>query len=401
MGCIETEKKMIGEHNDVIKNCNSNILACGGGGASGRNIGIDALRLLAMFYVVVLHVLGQGGVLESTAGIKNDVAWLLEIIAYCAVDVYAIVSGYVGYTDEYRPFKSSKYLSMWLQVFCYSFGVTFIAFLLKHQSVGWKQLVISAFPVATNQYWYFTAFTAVFLLKPWINRFVRNMSRKELTVFSLLVFCLFSIYSIFAGRLGGDPLNLAGGYCVLWLIMLYIVGAWLKKCNIVNAVGKKHTIIIIIVCTLIMWIARQFVPSVIGAGILVSYVSPTVLLSAIAYVVLFSKVKPPKVISGLIVFLAPAAFGVYLVHCQSIVWGHFLENAFGWIGGCSVWAVPFLVLASALIIFTCCILIEKARLLMFKLLKIDALVNHFGAAADSLLICIENKADCFVEKINN
>ena len=64
-----------------------------------RNYGIDALRLISMFMVVVLHVLGQGGVLKAAKNGQYIISWLLEIIAYCAVNCYAIISGYVGYSD--------------------------------------------------------------------------------------------------------------------------------------------------------------------------------------------------------------------------------------------------------------------------------------------------------------
>ena len=33
---------------------------------SNRNYGIDALRLVSMYLVVILHVLGQGGVLANS-----------------------------------------------------------------------------------------------------------------------------------------------------------------------------------------------------------------------------------------------------------------------------------------------------------------------------------------------
>lgn len=42
-----------------------------------RNYGIDLLRLIAMFMVVILHVLGQGGVISATTGLKHHIAWLL------------------------------------------------------------------------------------------------------------------------------------------------------------------------------------------------------------------------------------------------------------------------------------------------------------------------------------
>lgn len=34
-----------------------------------RNYGIDLLRLISMLMIVVLHVLGQGGILKSTSAL--------------------------------------------------------------------------------------------------------------------------------------------------------------------------------------------------------------------------------------------------------------------------------------------------------------------------------------------
>ena len=64
-----------------------------------RNYGIDVLRMVSMFMVVVLHVLGRGGVLQATKDLSLNywVSWSLEIAALCAVNCYAIISGYVGY----------------------------------------------------------------------------------------------------------------------------------------------------------------------------------------------------------------------------------------------------------------------------------------------------------------
>ena len=63
-----------------------------------RNAGIDLLRIVSMFFVVVLHSLGQGGILFNTAvgSSQYKVAWLLEIFAYGAVDIFALISGYVS-----------------------------------------------------------------------------------------------------------------------------------------------------------------------------------------------------------------------------------------------------------------------------------------------------------------
>ena len=63
-------------------------------------LGRDRLRMAAMFMVAVLHVLGAGGVLNSATPLSPDyvTAWLLETAAFCAVNCYALLSGYVGFT---------------------------------------------------------------------------------------------------------------------------------------------------------------------------------------------------------------------------------------------------------------------------------------------------------------
>ena len=73
---------------------------------SKRNYGIDLLRMVAMYMVIILHVMYQGGILGNLSGnTEYAVSWFIETVAYCAVDCYAIVSGYVGYREEEKPYN--------------------------------------------------------------------------------------------------------------------------------------------------------------------------------------------------------------------------------------------------------------------------------------------------------
>ena len=69
-----------------------------------KNYGIDALRMLAMFMVVVLHILAHGGVLNASARLTSqyEAGWFLQSAAFCAVDVFALISGYVWIHAKYR-----------------------------------------------------------------------------------------------------------------------------------------------------------------------------------------------------------------------------------------------------------------------------------------------------------
>ena len=55
----------------------------------GRNYGVDFLRILSMFFVIILHCLGKGGVLDAAqpGTVQYASAWFLETFAYCTVDI--------------------------------------------------------------------------------------------------------------------------------------------------------------------------------------------------------------------------------------------------------------------------------------------------------------------------
>ncbi|MGM9566799.1 MAG: acyltransferase family protein [Clostridia bacterium] len=222
-----------------------------------RNYGIDLLRLVSMLMVVILHVLGQGGILAVAEGTEGAVAWLLEIIAFCAVDCYAIISGYVCYSDTVKPYHYKKFLNFWVQVFTYSFGMTLIAFLIKPEAIGIYGLISSMFPIALKQYWYASAYAGLFFVIPWINKLLQSCSKREC---SLLVFVIVSVFVLYVtvANWFGDCFLLGRGYSFVWLVILYVVGAWMKKCNI-PARFKTGTLFVGIAgCILFTWILKVF-----------------------------------------------------------------------------------------------------------------------------------------------
>ena len=138
-----------------------------------RNHGIDLLKVLAMFMVVVLHVLGQGGVLGATTfpDSAHSMAWLLEIASFGAVNCFAIATGFlmVGRKIKYR-----RLVSMWITVQFYNL----LFFLLFHlQEIPNITLadVSNFFPVYSRQFWYFTAYFGLFLFMPFLNFLLEKM----------------------------------------------------------------------------------------------------------------------------------------------------------------------------------------------------------------------------------
>ncbi|MGN0438549.1 MAG: acyltransferase family protein, partial [Lachnospiraceae bacterium] len=100
-----------------------------------RNYGIDVLRMLAMFMVTILHILTQGGILNASSKFTSqyEVGWLLQTAAFCAVDVYALISGYVWVHAKYRY---RNIIELWMQVLFYSVSITVIFRFLVPSSAG-------------------------------------------------------------------------------------------------------------------------------------------------------------------------------------------------------------------------------------------------------------------------
>lgn len=336
-----------------------------------RNYGVDLLRLYAMFLIVILHVLGQGGILGSISGARKVAAWLPETFAYCAVDCYALISGYVSYTERDKPVAFHKYLNLWLQVVFYSFGITLIFYFAKPGSVDSETLVRSALPVATKHYWYFSAYTALFFLIPILNRLIRIHSEQELGRTVLTLALLFSGFATFARGMDSDPFLLIGGYSMAWLVILYIMGAWMKRCRIPERFRSTHALLTVVLCGLISWGAKYLLPDVLKTPVLISFISPTSLLAAMAYLVLFARMKLSVPAKRCIAILSPAAFGIYLIHTQKTVWDILLKDAFVPTAKASMPMLFLWIFLLAAGVFAVCLLIEELRILLFRLLRIE------------------------------
>jgi hypothetical protein len=95
--------------------------------------------------------------------------------------------------------------------------------------------------------------------------------------------------------------------------------------------------------------------------------------------------QPKGLCRKFVICFSPAAFGVYLIHEQQLMRGHFITDSFTWIAESAWWLLIIQVLLSALCIFVCCLIIEKCRLLIFRRLKIDNLINKIADTLDGLV----------------
>lgn len=91
-----------------------------------------------MFMVVILYVVGHGGILDKTLGltVKGEIAWFFQIACFCAVNCYALISGFVAIQSKR---KWHTFVSLWFQVVFYCLLINILNIILQYQTRGSMQ----------------------------------------------------------------------------------------------------------------------------------------------------------------------------------------------------------------------------------------------------------------------
>lgn len=358
-----------------------------------RNYGIDLLRLVSMFMVVVLHVLGRGGILsnvESTT-VKGEIFWLIEIFCYCAVNVFAIISGVVGLKSNHQ---FSNLIGLCLQLVFYSIILSsiYVGFSLFNGSdITIKSLFSYLFP-SIRSLWYFSAYFCLFFFMPILNSIIENTPRNVLrnaAIFVFVVFCGFC-------RISDKVANLNNGYSVLWLAILYLTGAYISKYGLLSKLPAHKAFLGYLACVFLTSLSR-IAFGLVGKGIniLVSYTSPTILFAALFLVITFKNMDLGSKTKKAVAFLSPMAFGVYLIHSHPVIFERIM-NSFVRVAFMPIYYAPIIVFAIALAIYISCLFFDWLRLMLFKACKIKNLSvwleNSIGKVISRILKLLRIKA---------
>ena len=323
-----------------------------------RIYGIEFLRILLMFSVCFLHSVSQCGAMKNASdAISRNTILLFEKIAYCAVDGFAIISGYCARNTKR---DRSKIVKFWFQAFFYSFIVSLVLYGIGvgRSSFSVKELIKAAFPVTFDAFWYFTSFFVLWLVEPVINKGFAEINKDKAAKLFVAIFVFSTAMGIVA-----DPFRTQNGYSPIWLIVLYIVGVLVKRAELFQKKRNITLVIMLVLCFGINWLETVF----FHTSYLTSYVSPTVVLEAVLFVVLFARIeRGNKVIRS----IAPCVFGIYLLQTNKVLWTFLLKDLF--VVNIGNVALEILIaFGGALAIFVCGFIVELIRAKIEMILKMD------------------------------
>ena len=355
-----------------------------------RDSGIDLLRLFAMGLIILHHLITHGGLsfTFSHFTISGMAMHLLNAVTRCAVNAYALISGYVMVQSRFRP---SRLISLWLQVVFFAvLGVLCLP--LMGERILPEHLFSAVTPVSHDYYWYFTCYTVVFCLSPFLNLLLNSMNKRQAGWMLAALAILFSILPTF---MLVDRFQLNKGYHAGWLVILYLYGGAFRMHGFHKIISRKKAVLICAGCILASWTFRLAALAMNAAWLeehLLNYTSPTMLLCGAALIALFSGCHLPERIARAVSVLSPLTFGVYLIHDNPLVREHLIRMRVIGLAGLSPVGLLAGLFACWAGVYALCLLIEWLRTKLFALLCVPALCSRL----ETLLL--RRAQRCFPDK---
>ena len=206
------------------------------------------------------------------------------------------------------------------------------------------------------------------------------LSVKQLKLIGILLFILVSVLPFSAKT---DVFFLKNGYSALWMLIMYVLGGIIKKTGLISNLKWYTLALVYLLACLITWIEKFIVDyvNVNAAGKTVlknrleGYTSVTIVLAAVALLVLFSKIKVGKASTKVISFFSALTFGVYLIHEMPLIRAMFIKGRFASFATQNVWLMIGLVVLAIVSIYLLCSVIEYLRSWLFKMLHIKQVLQ--------------------------
>jgi hypothetical protein len=335
-----------------------------------------------MIGIIYTHIIFQGKGINKYYKYKDKIN-NSHTYVFFHNNAYGLISGVVGYKST----KYSNLLYLWLCVVFYSVGIHYYYLKYKKGTYIGIELYKEYYPVIHNRYWYFTSYFGMFLFLPAVNKGIQYLNKPECKALVMSIFGIFVVWQSYMNN-KEDNFKLNGGMSPIWLLCLYITGAYIGKFNVVYTGIKRYIFsfiylfIFLFLCNIYNKYSNYTIINFSGKYKLKLKNFIKRLLSdnlngvikftqAISLALFFLQLKYNNYLSKLITFIGPLTFAVYLIHTNLIVYHNDLTKI---MNGESYYLsfneVMQMFILKCIKIFIVCIIIDYLRHLLFTILKI-------------------------------
>jgi len=230
---------------------------------------------------------------------------------------------------------------------------------------SFSALLNAVLPISGDQYWFARVYFGLYLIMPFLNLLIDKMDKKKHELCLVICVILFSLWRScipFA-----TTLNSEGGNSIIWFIVLYLFGAYIKRYGNEYHKVYSHPLLFALVFITFAYVTKIVIGMLsqrIGIGekgtsLFTEFTAFPMLFSAIFVLIWADKKKYIGIADTIISWFSSSAFSVYLIHENIYV----KKILYPLIDVTKIANLPYIILLvvfSSVIIFTCCVLIDKA-----------------------------------------
>jgi succinate dehydrogenase hydrophobic anchor subunit len=334
------------------------------GGGVERNSGIELLKVIGIFLIVLSHALNT-----LRAG-SNSISYTDYVLAYNATATtniqYLILvvlsySGMIGnaiffistawFLLDSKNFSTKKWFFMLVEIWVISIIILVFALIERHGDIGLNRIIKSIFPNIFGNAWYITCYLLFYPIHTTLNKIIKGMNQKQLLAAACALFLI--CYGI--GWVQSSLFYISRP--ISWVAVYFVVAY--AKMYLPNFANSKKANIILLITGIFAMIAVVLIIDVLGLKInffsnkllrlVQNHFNPLVIITTFAA---FNLARMMTFKNSFINYISSLSLLVYIMHCNIILSSYYRPFIFIWIYETFGYSqVVFLMLATALAIF--------------------------------------------------
>ena len=349
-----------------------------------RNPGVDIIRVIGMYGIIINHLLylgNKGGMVKYSKYSKY--LKLVHIFIFWHNNGFILLSGIVGYKTQ----KYSNLFYLWLEVLFYSVGINLYFSIFGKSSSLKGDIAKDFFPIIFRKYWFFTAYFGMYLFLPIINKGISILSKSEFRLVVITTLGLFVFWRDLKNP-NSDVFDMMSGFSLIWILTYYITGAYIGKYRVIYTGARKyiHCLIYLFIylfsnCLFFMvyndnlYFGKKYfqkqILSLLKQIFHERFDSIFIVIQSISINLLFLQIEYNYYITKILCFLGPLIFGIYLIHNNYLIKNNIVKFTFdNDEENLNLNSVIILIFLKSLKIFVICIIIDYFRHLLFNFLKL-------------------------------
>lgn len=285
-----------------------------------RESNIELLRLVLMFFIVIhhgiVHGLGidglsdWGGELLVNQGDMLPVS-LLNACLIFSVNTFVLITGYFSLS-----LKIDKIVKLLVPMLLYTLLFATIPYMIKGE---FFHATKSLFFLSQGPYCFILDYLFLMVLTPLINEGYLKLDKRK----SFILIVLLLVINCYFGFFWGDKVN-NNGYTLMQFVLMYVIG---RHIRVHGFELKQHWAALLFLGTSLINGALFYAAFYFDYGSIAwrftYYNNPLVILSAIAFFLIFLKIR---IQSRAINYLSTSALAIYLIQNTPLVSSYYYRT---------------------------------------------------------------------------